>query len=110
MDPRPNTPRRQFRFPFPFQFPSLCQLHGLAPQDARGMAADIALGVGVEAGGLLDAPVHGQGRARHGRLEVRRRFGLEGHGAKVDRPAFENLRAPSVSRTWIGHSAALGMG
>jgi len=34
------------------------------------MAADMALGIGMEAGEVLHAPVHGEGRARHRRLEI----------------------------------------
>ena len=55
------------------------------------MPADVAFGIGVEAGDVLDAPVHGEGRARQGRLEVVRGFGKAGEAGKVEVLAGANL-------------------
>ncbi|HEX5007880.1 MAG TPA: hypothetical protein VFV70_12250, partial [Hyphomonadaceae bacterium] len=38
----------------------------------------------MEAGDVFHAPVHGEGRARHGRLETLRRFGIMAKGGKVE--------------------------
>jgi hypothetical protein len=48
------------------------------------MAADPAFGIGMEAGDVLQAPVHGQRRARHRRLEAVGRFGIKAEGGKVE--------------------------
>lgn len=59
--------------------------------DPRGMATDIAFGIGVEAGEVFRALVHGDGRTRHRRLEAVRRLGIEGDGEKVERLNREDL-------------------
>jgi hypothetical protein len=59
--------------------------------DAFRMAADIAFGIGVEAGEIFHPLVHGEGRARHRWLEIVRRFGIEADRSEVERLARENL-------------------
>ena len=55
------------------------------------MTADISLGLGVEPGEGVDALVHGEGRARHGRLEPAGRIAGVGDGAEVEVAALEKL-------------------
>jgi hypothetical protein len=61
------------------------------PGDAGGVAADVALRIGAEAGEVFEPLVHGQGRARHGRLEVFRRFGIEADRLQVEILADDDL-------------------
>ena len=70
------------------------------------MAADPALGIGMEAGDVLEALVHGQRRARHRGLEVLRRLGIVTDGGEVE-VAFEDDLAVAFEAEPVDRPLAL---
>ena len=65
----------------------------VAGDDALGGAADIALGIGVEARDGFEAAVHLEGRSRH-RAEILRRVGVHDELMEVEVLAREDLLDP----------------